>query len=90
MTTIYFNLLIIVVEAHLPENLCYEAHNHFHLDLQSSLNDIKDKLIANKEVNTKVTEKNIVPLFSCAFCDLEFMSDEILKQHHSSVHETSL
>ena len=61
-----------------------------HLDLQSSLNDIKDKLIANKEVNTKETEKNIVPLFSCAFCDLEFMSDEILKQHHSSVHETSL
>ena len=26
-----------------------------HLDLQSSLNDIKDKLIANKEVNTKET-----------------------------------
>ena len=38
------NSLIVVWEAHLPENLCYEAHNHF----VSPWRDANDK-IHNRE-----------------------------------------
>ena len=62
----------------------------FNLELQSSLNAIKDILKSTKIVNNNETEQNIVPLFSCEFCDLEFINEEILKKHLSSVHVTNI
>ena len=62
----------------------------FNLELQSSLNAIKDILKANKKVNINETEQNVVPLFSCEFCDHEFITEEILKKHLSSFHETNV
>ena len=59
------------------------------LDLQSSLNAIKEKLKAKEKLEINETEKNSVPLLSCELCDFEFISVEMLKQHHSSVLETN-
>ena len=55
------------------------------LDLQSSLNSIKEEL---KTVNPDEIESDIFPSFSCELCALEFTSDEILKEQISNVHDT--
>ena len=60
------------------------------LDLQSSLNAIKENLMTNEKVNIDETEKNLVPPFLCNICDLGFMSEESLRQHHSIVQEANL
>ena len=53
-------------------------------DLQSSLNAIKEELKAKEKLEINETDKNSVPLLSCELCDFEFISEEMLKQHHSS------
>ena len=55
-------------------------------DLQSSLNSIKEEL---KTSNLDEIESEIVSVFSCELCDLEFPTEDILKQHIVTIHEAS-
>ena len=60
------------------------------LDLQSSLNGLKEEIEGIEKAKISETKNKSGPLLRCELCDFECISEEMLKQHHSSVHEVNL
>ena len=67
------------------EVLSLKSMNH---DLQSTLNSMLEELKSGNQDKIEI-ESDIVPASSCELCDLESTSEDILKQHISTVHDTS-